>query len=762
VAAGLPVVEAVRAALAQRALGRSRQALTIIDRAVQVSHRADDRLGEALALRHRARILRDLGPARAKDARRDLEAARALLGPDGPVDERISIELALAALVGAAGDPWRALELYAGARDAALARNFWSHVAQASLGMAVAAQSAGDLEGALLFCRQAVEASDRTNALGTQRQARLYLATALVLAGRPAEARDLAERLRPAFADKPLALRQLAVAVGLSALMLERPQDALVAADQTLSGTAAADSPDLLDELHFIRARALIATAAWAPALAAAEAGRRVAHAPSGATMADGLRGRALLGAGKTRESIEAFEAWNASTESLRRRGTTAGVSMVHFYHSERLMALQTLLELYVQTRRWPEAFATIQRMKARWFSESVAMDHAGDQGLLDGDIQARRRLFEGLSRRDAAPPPTITDVQAVLDPHTVLLDYAYTQDALVVFAVRHDAFEVRRFDRARPIVEAAADTLLSRMASDRALDPESAAALARFALEPLAAAAPSNPPQTLVLIPTGGLADVPWAALPDTHGRPLVASFDIVRAPSTATWLELGKRRPITVPAAERVLAIADTAGDLPAARAEALALQLYYPLVDVLAGPDGTRDRIAQLAPEAAMIELAVHASAGDSPRGTHLRLGGDAKTGEGAWRPREIAALSLAGPLVTLFACHSSAGPRSTAEEAATLDRAFLLAGASGVVSSLWPISDVNAAIFSSAFHERLSTGETPAHALAEAQRAMLRSTTPTSHSAWRGLHSTSRGEAESDVRAWAGYVLTAGPQ
>lgn len=752
-----PSARLVREALAERALGRSRVALALIDRAVRAAARSGAPVPEAVARRHRARILRDLGRGHDRRAEADLEHARTLLGVDGPAEERIAVELALAALAGASGDPWLALGLYAPARELALRSGLWSHAAQAALGMAVAAQSAGDIEAALVFCREAVRAAERSGAVAAQRQARLYLTTALVLAGHPRDALALAAQLAPEFVDRPVPRRQLAVAVGLARLALGLPLEALAAADEAILTTGGAQTSELLDELHFVRARALIDLGAWPPALQAAEAGRRMARSPAQSASADALRGRALLGSGRRADAIAALEAWHRSTEGLRSRGSTSGVSMVRFYHSERLAALQTLVELYVQSRRWNEAFAAAQRLKARWFSETVALEHARGEGLLDGDHRVRRALLEGIERRDASPLPTLPDVQRALPPTGAVLDYVHTQDALVVFVISRQAVAVQRYPVPRHAVAAMVERLRDALARPGPMPAADTSALSLLVTEPLRALPGNATLDTLTLIPTGHLGDVPFSALPDARGRALVERFDLVRAPSVSTWLELGRRGDGLAAPDAAALALADPDGDLVAARGEAEALRLYYTNVEVLSGPAANRTEVERRAPHVGLIEVAVHTGGGQAESGPHLRLAGPG----GQWAPRDIATLTLAGPLVTLFACHSSGGPRSTSEEAATLDRAFVLAGASGVVSSLWPVTDTSAALFSSLFHERLAAGTPPARALSGAQRAMLRMRTPGASSPTRGLIRLEEVEASDDVRAWAGYVLTAGP-
>ena len=77
-----------------------------------------------------------------------------------------------------------------------------------------------------------------------------------------------------------------------------------------------------------------------------------------------------------------------------------------------------------------------------------------------------------------------------------------------------------------------------------------------------------------------------------------------------------------------------------------------------------------------------------------------------------------------LVFLGACDSAVGPARFADGMPGLQRAFLRAGARGVVATLWPIEDVAARDFSLEFYRRLMSSA-PDVALREAQRAWLHS-------------------------------------
>jgi len=76
-----------------------------------------------------------------------------------------------------------------------------------------------------------------------------------------------------------------------------------------------------------------------------------------------------------------------------------------------------------------------------------------------------------------------------------------------------------------------------------------------------------------------------------------------------------------------------------------------------------------------------------------------------------------------LVYLSACETAVGPARFASGMPGLQRAFLRAGARGVIATLWPVDDVYAGQFAADFYGRFTQGVSAALALSETQRAWL---------------------------------------
>ena len=103
-----------------------------------------------------------------------------------------------------------------------------------------------------------------------------------------------------------------------------------------------------------------------------------------------------------------------------------------------------------------------------------------------------------------------------------------------------------------------------------------------------------------------------------------------------------------------------------------------------------------------------------------------GGDtpASDADGILTAEEITALDLTGTeLVVLSACETALGQLAGSEGVYGLRRAFELAGARQLVTSVWPVPDRDALRFMTDFYRAMSAGDAPKDAAAAARRRSL---------------------------------------
>ena len=86
-------------------------------------------------------------------------------------------------------------------------------------------------------------------------------------------------------------------------------------------------------------------------------------------------------------------------------------------------------------------------------------------------------------------------------------------------------------------------------------------------------------------------------------------------------------------------------------------------------------------------------------------------------------EIIQLKLHAEMVVLSACNTGSGKVTRAEGVASLGTAFLAAGASSVIVSLWKVADQSTAILMQEFYKNLLSGMPKSKALASARAALV---------------------------------------
>ena len=124
--------------------------------------------------------------------------------------------------------------------------------------------------------------------------------------------------------------------------------------------------------------------------------------------------------------------------------------------------------------------------------------------------------------------------------------------------------------------------------------------------------------------------------------------------------------------------------------------------------------------------IVHFAVHGIADPAfPDRAALVLGSSPASGEdGLLQVREIRDLSLRADLVILSACESGKGKLLGEEGIASLERAFLLAGARSVIASLWTTDDIYTIALMKRFYQHLMDGEDEGAALRHAKLDLLK--------------------------------------
>lgn len=236
---------------------------------------------------------------------------------------------------------------------------------------------------------------------------------------------------------------------------------------------------------------------------------------------------------------------------------------------------------------------------------------------------------------------------------------------------------------------------------------------------------------------------------------RPLVESHGIVRLPSFAVLDALRRRTADCDPPEGSVLALGDPVfgsdddrwpggfvsprgprtdldfRSLPHTEDEVRDIgDLYGQDATVLLGFQATYEELKARIDRFRILHLATHAR-GDRQIPERSRLALSCVDASGTVLEicdlylDSVTELELCGQTVVLSACSTAIGPGLAGEGILGLPRAFLEAGATAVVASLWDVDDERTAQLMTLFHQRLLEGHGTAEALGLAQSELARS-------------------------------------
>jgi CHAT domain-containing protein/Flp pilus assembly protein TadD len=251
-----------------------------------------------------------------------------------------------------------------------------------------------------------------------------------------------------------------------------------------------------------------------------------------------------------------------------------------------------------------------------------------------------------------------------------------------------------------------------------------------------------------LIIVPDGVLAYLPFETLTSDQEakKYMIERFAITYAPS-ASALAAIKMKGGENSWRKGLLAFGDPSYDrggngkpqsedrgfdlkrLPYTRAEVMGIISLFPASDsqVYLGREACEQAVkTEKLDQYCYIHFAAHGHVDeDRPArsGIVLSLGGEQKE-DGVLQMSEIMRLSMNADLVTLSACRTGLGKLLSGEGIIGLTRAFLYAGSSSVVVSLWNVNDSATSELMKAFYQNLQRGLAKDDALRQAKLLLIR--------------------------------------
>jgi CHAT domain-containing protein len=165
------------------------------------------------------------------------------------------------------------------------------------------------------------------------------------------------------------------------------------------------------------------------------------------------------------------------------------------------------------------------------------------------------------------------------------------------------------------------------------------------------------------------------------------------------------------------------DNKPGLPGTSDELNKINQLFPEKISYSGLAGTESLIKLNAPQSNIIHFATHGSYNyRQPLYSYLLFPPD-NTDDGHLNVYEVLEMNLNAKLVTLSACETGLGNLSNGDELTGLSRAFLFAGSSSVIVSLWAVADYPTSLLMTKFYTYLKTYPVQ-EALSIAQREVIK--------------------------------------
>ena len=360
-------------------------------------------------------------------------------------------------------------------------------------------------------------------------------------------------------------------------------------------------------------------------------------------------------------------------------------------------------------------------------------------------DIRRSAPAYATLVTGETVP---LQSVMGRLAPDQALLEYLLTDSTSLVFVVTADTIAVLDLNVGRPaiasLVDFARGTLVRpAQAPARELWRAPLRRLYQQLLAPIEEAGLLHEKRRLLIVPHAELHYLPFEALvvPASPDRFLIEGYDVAYVPSASVWMTLGDRIAPALP--ERILALAPHDATLPGSLEEVQTIsKLFGAQATVLIGAAATERAFINGASDYDVVHLATYGVLNKhNPLFSFVELNPDDDT-DGRLEVHEVFGLDLEGQLIVLSACQTALGSGALADVPAGDDwvglvRAFLYAGASNVLATIWAVEDQASARVMGWFYRSLKSGTQPAEALAQAKRAALRDPNTAHPFYWSGF-------------------------
>ena len=359
-------------------------------------------------------------------------------------------------------------------------------------------------------------------------------------------------------------------------------------------------------------------------------------------------------------------------------------------------------IELYSQMGNSTAAFDLSERSRAR--------------ALLD-EVRDRAKIQPGV-----ASTVPLAVLQKQLHPDERVIEFHDLPARLLVWVVSRDGIHEQSYPIPRKDLVRLVDAFRQSINDGRRSAVGAADQLGELLIKPLDLPADVR----LIVVPSGPMYYLPFQAL-RLDGRYLIEQHPLSVTPSISIAMQLIQRGTV-VHGTLTAFGNPDVAPQyaLPGSEAEVKALAAVFPGTQLFMHGDATKTRFEENVGKTSLIHVAAHAQA-DTIDPLYSRILLASEHGKVNFlEAHEVLGLNLDKvSLVTLSACESGLGRVADGGEVLGFTRSFLAAGASGLIVSLWPVSDDATRLLMSTLYGELAKGSDVQVAMQRAQLAVLHS-------------------------------------
>jgi CHAT domain-containing protein len=487
--------------------------------------------------------------------------------------------------------------------------------------------------------------------------------------------------------------------------------------------------------------------------------------------------GRLYEGLGQDGKAIDSYRSSISVIEKIRGNLTVDEFKSIFFENKRDVY--DRLMRLLLKENKNLEAFQVSEQARARAFYDIMATKRINYKGSLPGDLIMEeqekrmevqklylilqkgvsaskesdsrkvdlRQIRTSLSQKQleyedilekiklnspsyssliSAQPLNLYDVQSVLDKKTGLISYWISNNELILWLITSTNVKERSVKVEKSeivtLVEQARNAIQS---NSQQQITSNLSKLYSLLIAPLESEISGF--SNLVIIPNSGLHFLPFQALIDEKGKFLVERFNFIYAPSASVY-SLCKKRETPTGSSFMGMALGDiSVGSnvgLPGTEDELKKILPLFTNKISAFGKDCTESFVRQNAGKYNYLHFATHGVYNYKQPLYSCLLFPPADNDDGRLNVYEVFELNLNSKLVTLSACETGLGNITQGDEITGLSRAFLFAGSSAVIVSLWSVADYPTALLMANFYKYIQSHPLQ-EALTLAQRDVIKS-------------------------------------